>query len=357
MFELCTEDGYYVTLFRIRTKNVKNPIKALPVLIVHGFTASVAESVMEKHQLGYYLADFGLDVWIANCRGTTYSRGHKTYKENSEKYWDYSFHEIGIYDVPIFIDFILEQTQQKKLYYIGVSQGCIALSILLSTRLEYNDKIEVACFLCPAMKYKDTKLSLMKVFFYCVPPALQWFADNLHIPLQGDILCYLTRVIGLEASKYSIGRSIFSLLWSYIGGYQIGESSKDLKPELLCRTSPNTVSLKQLVHFSQIVRGCRFTMYDYGPEQNMKLYKKKVPPSYDISKVSVPIGLFYSKNDTCYGVKDMDDLSKELGNCVYKFIVEDDKFNHFDFVYHTNVRDMLYKHVLDFMKKYIPHRL
>lgn len=34
-----------------------------------------------------------------------------------------SFHEMGIYDVPATINFILEKTQQDGLYYIGHSQG------------------------------------------------------------------------------------------------------------------------------------------------------------------------------------------------------------------------------------------
>lgn len=35
----------------------------------------------------------------------------------------YSFHELGIYDIPATIYFILEKTQQDELYYIGHSQG------------------------------------------------------------------------------------------------------------------------------------------------------------------------------------------------------------------------------------------
>ncbi|XP_044761444.1 lipase 3-like [Coccinella septempunctata] len=314
----------------------------------------MAEFIMEKQQLGYFLTDSGFDVWIANCRGTTYSRKHRSYAENSNDYWNYSFHEIGYYDIPKFIDLILDETTYSKLHYIGVSQGCTVLSVLLSTRTEYNEKIKVACFLCPAMKFKYTKLSLMKIFFFYISPFLKWTNDYLRLPLHGDIICYLMRVIGLESSKYRLADYIYQLLWTYYGGHLAGKSIRSVDLHKVCRTSPNTVSLKQVTHFSQIIRENTFRMFDYGPEKNFEKYNSRTPPNYDLSKVSVPIGLFYSRNDTCYGLQDMEDLSKELGNCVHQYIVEDDKFNHFDFVYHKEAVDLLYVKILDFMKKYLP---
>lgn len=50
----------------------------------------------------------------------------------------------------------------------------------------------------------------------------------------------------------------------------------------------------------------------------------------------------------------MEELAEELGNCVYKYLVEDDRFNHFDFVYHKNAGQLLYKHVAEFMRGYAP---
>ena len=54
-----------------------------------------------------------------------YSHDHLFYdlndKEQSKKYWDFSWAEIGKYDIPAAIDHILETTSHQKLNYVGYS--------------------------------------------------------------------------------------------------------------------------------------------------------------------------------------------------------------------------------------------
>lgn len=35
------------------------------------------------------LADIGYDVWLANCRGSTYSRNHLKLKPTKSDFWDF----------------------------------------------------------------------------------------------------------------------------------------------------------------------------------------------------------------------------------------------------------------------------
>lgn len=58
---------------------------------------------------------------------------------NSKQFWNFSFHEIGYFDVAAMIDYILNETKKSKLFYIGHSQGTTALMALLATRPTYND--------------------------------------------------------------------------------------------------------------------------------------------------------------------------------------------------------------------------
>lgn len=56
------------------------------------------------------IADLGYDVWLGNNRGVIdYSR-HETLSESDKKYWDFSFAEMGLYDVSAQINFILDET-------------------------------------------------------------------------------------------------------------------------------------------------------------------------------------------------------------------------------------------------------
>lgn len=78
---------------------------------------------------------------MGNSRGNTYSRAHKTLTTKDSKFWDFSWHEMGIYDLPAAIDYILSITQQEKIYYLGHSQGTTSFFVMMSEKPEYNEKI------------------------------------------------------------------------------------------------------------------------------------------------------------------------------------------------------------------------
>lgn len=90
-------------------------------------------------------------MWIGNARGTEFSKKHKTLDSNSAEFWDFSFHEIGKYDLPAFIDMILTSTNQRALHYVGNSQASTTVMALLSLRPEYNRKILTMHLMTPVI--------------------------------------------------------------------------------------------------------------------------------------------------------------------------------------------------------------
>ena len=70
-------------------------------------------------------ADAGYDVYLANNRGTQYSRKHVTLDPvaDAAQYWDFSWAEMGRYDDTAFINFAVENSSFDKAIYWGVSQG------------------------------------------------------------------------------------------------------------------------------------------------------------------------------------------------------------------------------------------
>jgi len=89
--------------------------------------------MMNGHKsIAFRLVDKGFDVWLNNSRGHLMSLEHecfdmrsknKKHKAQSKKYWDFSFHEHGIYDQPALWNFVLKKTGVKQLQYVCHSQG------------------------------------------------------------------------------------------------------------------------------------------------------------------------------------------------------------------------------------------
>jgi pimeloyl-ACP methyl ester carboxylesterase len=56
---------------------------------------------------------------------------------------------MGVHDLPAEIDWILNVTGHKKLYYIGHSMGTTMSYVMASMRPEYNDKVDFMVSLAP----------------------------------------------------------------------------------------------------------------------------------------------------------------------------------------------------------------
>ena len=80
----------------------------------------------------------GYDVWFGNNRGVPYSDKHRRDGEWSLKErWNFSWAEMGIYDLPAEIDKILEVTGKPKLTLIGYSQGTSQTYYGLAKKQDY----------------------------------------------------------------------------------------------------------------------------------------------------------------------------------------------------------------------------
>jgi len=86
---------------------------------------------------------------MGNARGNTNSRKHTWMSPESRAFWEFSWHEIGLYDLPAMIDYVLAKTGQSATHYIGHSQGTTSFFVMGSMRPEYNNKIRSMHALAP----------------------------------------------------------------------------------------------------------------------------------------------------------------------------------------------------------------
>jgi pimeloyl-ACP methyl ester carboxylesterase len=71
----------------------------------------------------FVLANAGYDVWLGNNRGSRLSLAHETLDPKSKAFWQFTWEELGTYDTPAMIDYILKETGAAKINYIGHSEG------------------------------------------------------------------------------------------------------------------------------------------------------------------------------------------------------------------------------------------
>ena len=124
---MTTEDGYILRLDHILPSNKSQVREQRPVVLLqHGISDSSITWVINQPQkaLAFQLVRAGFDVWMGNNRGNINSRRHITLDPTSYEFWNFDFEDMGLYDQPAQIDFILERTGVKKLAaYLGHSEG------------------------------------------------------------------------------------------------------------------------------------------------------------------------------------------------------------------------------------------
>ena len=85
----------------------------------------------------------------------------------------YSWDEMGKYDIPAVLNFILSETGRDQLIYVGHSMGCAMFFVTMSTFPELGSKIELMIGLAPAASMANLGSP--------IPKALAPFAKPLEV--------------------------------------------------------------------------------------------------------------------------------------------------------------------------------
>ena len=71
---------------------------------------------------------------------------------------------MGLYDTPAVIDYIIEQTDQPKVAYIGHSQGTTQMFYALAeNEAYYKDKLSIFVALAPVTKITNQKADIVRI--------------------------------------------------------------------------------------------------------------------------------------------------------------------------------------------------
>ncbi|KAJ2954190.1 hypothetical protein O0L34_g2426 [Tuta absoluta] len=332
-----TEDGYILTLHKIPPAN--NTVKNEHILLMHGLMDSSDCWVLQGRgaALAYVLADRGYTVWLGNARGNKYSSTHVNLTTAQPQFWKFSWEEIGLYDLPAMIDYILEDGQNKSLYYIGHSQGTTSFFVMASLKPEYNNKIRMMFALSPVAYMGHVRSPIVRMF----SPAnyvLAYWLSNFNIYSSStdffnkilSIICYV--VPGCD-----------NLLYMIVGNNH-KFTNESLMPVVLSHLASGGASTLQFVHYGQLVGSGRFCRFDFGEELNRRVYGADRPPRYELSRVTTPVELFYSQNDWLSDPSDVQQLVAELPDVAASTSVTN--YNHLDFLYASNAEIQIYSKIV-----------
>ena len=142
-----TLDNVGLTVFRIvnkpnatcsNAKQTRKSVKKPVVFMQHGLGSSSDIFVLtEEQSLAFLLYQKGYDVWLGNYRGNQYSLNGSQVEEGdilvleARDFWDHSFYEMALFDLPAEIDYVLKNTASKRLHYVGHSMGTMTMFLSL----------------------------------------------------------------------------------------------------------------------------------------------------------------------------------------------------------------------------------
>ncbi|CAF4863815.1 unnamed protein product [Pieris macdunnoughi] len=342
-YDVVTEDGYILEVNRIpRGKGSSWSSKRPVVFMMHGLTGC-SNSYVElgsQYAMGFNLADSGFDVWLGNARGVGNSRRHKSLNPDNNrqksKFFDFSWEEIALYDLPAMIEFALKTAGQDKLHYVGHSQGGTVFLVLNSMKPEYNKKFISAHLLAGVGYQKNFPNSLLKT--------AARFTTTIHNLAKTS---GIYEIMGPDwNSKNAIAKS----------GCANGACSRSSEVEDIIEEIVNGAdlvagsSVKQFAHFGQNINDRVFRRFYYTPSINLLKYGSLSPPEYNLKKVNVDITMHYALGDDILDERDVLSMVADLPRAKARKVAKD-TFSHVDFVASSLVKQLVTDYIIDDLKR------
>ncbi|GLH11350.1 Lipase 3, partial [Gryllus bimaculatus] len=250
--------------------------------------------VCKRLEIALMLADNGYDVWLTNSRGNDYSKKHENMTRRDPRFWMFSlihgntdisckmfgalktenfpqrkcnkiillethdnkfvegsWHEMGVYDIPACIDYILNATRQEKLFYVGHSMGNSVFFVALGLRPEYNAKIRLQLSFGPSAFFHGAASAPLRI----VTANADYIKVALNLFPTYELLPKTDAFIALNY-EYCSDDSYFSKMCAVFFSWGVGALDLNNTTQLARQLARGISSTSALVpwHYTQILR-------------------------------------------------------------------------------------------------------
>ncbi|KAL4620010.1 hypothetical protein ACB092_06G123200 [Castanea dentata] len=346
--KVTTRDGYILSMQRIpEGRSGKTPGKRPPVLLQHGLMMDGITWLLlpPDQSLTFLLADNGFDVWLANTRGSKYSRGHTSLSPNEPAYWDWSWDELVAYDLPATFQYVHDKAGQK-LHYVGHSLGTL-IALAAFSKHQLLNVLRSTALLCPIAYMGQIVSPLAKIAAdNFLAEVIYWLGINEFNPRGAAVIKLLKDICNKS------GVDCTNLLTAFTGHNCCLNSSI---VDVFLDHEPQSTATKSMIHLAQMIREGSIAMYDYNDEvENIKHYGQPTPPVYNMTSIpnDLPFFLSYGGADALADVKDvkllLDNLKDHDGD---KLVVQyRDDYAHADYVMGQNAKQVVYDPLMAFFR-------
>ncbi|ODM86721.1 Lipase 3 [Orchesella cincta] len=102
------------------------------------------------------------------------------------------------------------------------------------------------------------------------------------------------------------------------------------------------------IHFGQNARSCSFRQYDFETEENFRRYGAADPPRYNLAEFRLQFIFFWGEQDAMVSPPDIQRLANDLSPAALRAVirVNDDTFQHLDFLVARDAKVLVYEHCL-----------
>mmetsp|Transcript_6606 Transcript_6606/g.7352 ORF Transcript_6606/g.7352 Transcript_6606/m.7352 type:complete len:406 (-) Transcript_6606:42-1259(-) len=359
--KIVTEDQYINTAWRIVGKieegEFEDPPEKKPcVILQHGLLDNSATWLIPNATtaLPYMLVDEGYDVWMTNSRGNINSYEHMNPAEynvfdSSSKFFDFSWDEMGKYDVTANLNYVISHSNYDKAFYVGHSQGVTQFFVASDVISDLGDKIAGFIGLGPVMYVGNMYSLFFRMLINVRLLEIMEFFKFKNFLILPQFFSPVIRYIAMHFR---------TTLWRVIG-LLCGVDKKiygDLdRMPVMGNHEPGGTSIMNFIHWEQMAHSGDFAYYDHGSEKNIELYGKSTAPLYNTTHIAetfkkFPTFLQAGGNDMLVAKEDLEKLTKILENTDTEIEVIDG-FGHLDYLWAKESKEVTFDKVRDFIKK------